>query len=144
VPDHFPRVHNLLLLSTQQHDDGADDTVSMPTLNDLLECTAISEEQMTVSGLSFAEQYSYTQQRNQEYREQYYDNGNGYQSAYNYDGDGDSIDGSLYVGPACGEDNMAITLAVYGDEYCTQKVERISVSQLLGYNPLSENMDVFP
>jgi hypothetical protein len=135
---------SFLSLYVQQYADDSDETVSMPTLTDLLECTAISEEQMTISGLSFAEQYSYTQQRAQEYREQYYDNGNDYQNAYNFNGNDDSIDGSLYVGPACGEDNMAITLAVYGDAYCTQKVERITVSQLLGYNPLAENMDVFP
>ena len=119
-------------------------------LTDLLQCAQITEEQMQYSGLALYDQYVYAQQRNRRYG--YSDtstyNANGDQNGYNYNADNeagyDDDEILLYVGPVCGGDSMSIKLAVYGDEYCTQRVDGITVKELLGYNPLSDNMDIFP
>ena len=103
---------------------------------------------MEYNALSFYDQYVYVQERNRNRRRKYVDE---YGNAYDVDyqtiqeddyGGGDEI--YLYVGPSCGGDGMSIKLAVYGDQFCKESVEGITVTQLLGYNPLADNMDIFP
>ena len=104
---------------------------------------------MHSNALSFYDQYVYTQERKRNQPRKYVDE---YGYAYNVDyvdysdfaEDYEEDEISLYVGPVCGGDGMSIKLAVYGDGYCTEKVEGISVTGLLGYNPLHDNMDIFP
>ena len=110
-------------------------------LTDLLECAQITEEDMQYSALSFYDQYVYVQQRNRRYENQ---NWNNYYADNEGGNENAEEDVYFYVGPACGGDGMSIKLAVYGDEYCTKRVEGITVRDLLGYNPLSDNMDIFP
>lgn len=108
----------------------------------------ITEDDMDYNALSFYDQYVYTQEWNRNRDRRYADD---YGYAYNvetgeaeqnyYGEDGEDF---LYVGPACGGDGMSIKLAVYGDEYCTKGVDGITVKELLGYNPLADNMDIFP
>lgn len=118
-------------------------------LIDLLECAQISEDDMQESALSFFTEYAYAQDRYQEYSErtENYVNSNGQNDNYYnkyYGENGVETSANLFIGPACGTDNMSIKLAVYSDSRCTQPVNGISVSELLGYNPLAENTDIFP
>eukprot|EP00977_Amphora_coffeiformis_P000989 scaffold212_cov173-Amphora_coffeaeformis.AAC.15 len=118
-------------------------------LIELLQCVPISENDIQYSALAFYTKYVYAQERFQQYNTQTenYASNNGQNGNYykKYYGDnGAEASANLYIGPACGGDSMAIKLAVYSDEYCTQRVHETSVSELLGYNPLAENTDIFP
>ena len=116
-------------------------------LSTLLHCTNITEDLMQYDALSFYSQWVYVQAKNRQYDQEIaeYNNEmmrNGYwDSVYNYI---DTPEPGLYVGPSCGRDSMTIKLAVYGDPNCTSRVKEISVKELLGYDPLSDDTDIFP
>ena len=106
---------------------------------------------MEPDGLTFFSQYVYFEERKRKYSEnaeqrnrKYYNSQNGYNinSRY-YDNEGNEAVESLFVGPACGANHRAIKLAVYGDSFCTKAVEGITVKELLGYDPLADDIDIF-
>jgi hypothetical protein len=112
-----------------------------------LSCTNITENFVEYDALSFYSQWMYVQKRNkydqkeiEEYNQQMYRSGN-WDAVYKYV---DTSESGLYVGPTCGRDGMTIKLAVYGDPNCTSRVKSITVKELIGYDPLSEDTDIFP
>lgn len=50
----------------------------------------------------------------------------------------------FYIGPHCGSNSRTISLAVYRDPYCSVIDDSTTVKSLLGYEPNSEALDLFP
>lgn len=88
--------------------------------------------------LSFYEDYTFSQKQYSQYKQQ-----SGYDNNRNNNGGYDE-EFRIFVGPDCGGDRRSIKLAVYGDAYCTTKIEGITVKEMLGYNPLDDSMNIFP
>lgn len=108
------------------------------SLSDVFHCAQIKEEQMEDYALSFYEDYTFSQKQYSQYKQQ-----SGYDNNRNNNGGYDE-EFRIFVGPDCGGDRRSIKLAVYGDAYCTTKIEGITVKELLGYNPLDDSMNIFP
>ena len=49
-----------------------------------------------------------------------------------------------FIGPHCGSDNKAISLAVYKDETCSVLDEQSSVASILGYTVENDQISLFP
>lgn len=49
-----------------------------------------------------------------------------------------------FIGPHCGSNSRTISLAVYRDPYCSVIDDSVQVKTLLGYEPDSEALDLFP
>jgi hypothetical protein len=84
------------------------------------------------------QQYNcYNNDENCQKYNQYQENMNKYQEQQ-------SANRRYFVGPHCGSDSRTISLSVYSDPYCSVLDETSTVETILGYQPNSESIDLFP
>ena len=91
--------------------------------------------------------YYQQQQQNYDYDcgdNQYCEQQKEYQQNVNNYNEEQMYDRRYYIGPHCGSNSRTISLAVYRDPYCSVIDDSMNVKSLLGYEPNSEALDLFP
>jgi hypothetical protein len=124
------------------------------TLKDFFNCVQVDPYSATGNQYAVNEYYSQNGGYNRySYQQQQYNCNNGdetcqkynqYQENMNRYQEQQQANRRYYIGPHCGSDTRTISLAVYSDQYCSVLDESSSVESILGYQPNTNSIDLFP
>lgn len=120
------------------------------TLKDFLGCVEVDPTSQYGNGNA---QSAYAQQQNYQQQQVNYNCYDGDEACqkmqsytaqmYEYQAQ-KSANRRYYVGPHCGSNGKDITLAVYSDQFCSVLDSESTVEKVLGYNPVSSSLTLFP